>query len=488
MSDFNELGASSANAFFEDLEKLLVSEIAKKPDNRALQLKLAELYSQTARITDFVAVARRIRELAGRHPERSDEWLRVLNMGRSLCPDEPLFTLSPSSGFAFEAPREEPPRHTRIGEEPRFKKPLEELATAYDQVRRDPRFIAELDTEIMQIAGAPSALQWLQRLSEQVGGAQIYVKRDDIGTRLSHITSAVVGQALLAKRMGKRALISFSRNGRSGVLVASIAARLGMKATVYMSAEQIAVQRSNVFRMWLCGADVQEAESGGRIGGDIRKAAFEDWARRAQDSLLIMGLDAGPHPYPMLTLELTSLVGRECRRQLYAQTRQAPDLVVARGGENADAIGLFPAFLQAAKTRLVCVTPAEPFDSPSPDSTRTAHQLDITEQQSLSIQTQQRATQILEGMDYPRVAREHAWLRATGRVEDAQIGAAAAKKAIRDMSHFEGIIPAIETAYAIAWACQTAARMPRDQTVMVLMAENVDKYIWDIGRAMGIPL
>ncbi len=477
----------SPSAFYEDLEVLLKEEMRQQPEKLDIRLKLAELYSQTHRVSDFIQHARRTRAFVT-NPKNSQEWRQILTMGRMLQPGEPLFNELADEAIEFITPQAvtQTANYSRIGDEARFKKPLEDLAAAYEEVRKDVRFLAEFDAEMVQVAGYPSPLEPARRLSEYLGGAQIYLKRDDMGSRLSHITSVIVGQALLAKRMGKKTLIATSHNGRSGVLVASVAARLGLQAIIFMNAEQMQIQRSNVFRMWLCGADVQEADPKNR---DIRKAAFDHWARFTNETFLVMGLDAGPHPYPMMMLEFTSLIGRECRRQIHAHIKKAPDVIVARSGENADAIGLFPSFLKAASTRLVCVGASDTFAG-----------VDITaaspknpgiynpSQQPLTMKEEKQAARILEGLEYPSVVRETAWLKATGRVEYVEAQSMAAKKAITDLSRCEGIIPAIETAYALAWACQEASTMSKDQSVVVFLGENVEKNIWEIGKAMGVPL
>jgi tryptophan synthase beta chain len=264
---------------------------------------------------------------------------------------------------------------------------------------------------------------------------------------------------------------------------------MGLKAVIFMHSEQMQIQRSNVFRMQLSGADVQEVDMKKRVGGDIRTAAFDHWARFTNDTFLVMGLDAGPHPYPMMMLEFTSLIGRECRRQIHAHIKKAPDIVVARAGENADAIGLFPAFLKALGTRLVCVGATDSFAGVD-IATSNPKNLGVfnPSQPSLTMQEGKQAARIMEGLDYPSVARETRWLKASGRVEFVKTKSSAAKKAIHDLSRCEGIIPAIETAYALAWAFEAAASMSRDQTIVVYLGENVEKDIWEIGKAMGTPV
>lgn len=476
-------------AFYEDLEKLLQQQLKQQPHLLDLRLKLAELYYETRRVEEFVRGARQMRNYVS-NPGKSEEWRKVTSMGRMLAPAESMFNEAPGDSIPFIASTAAAQKaaYSRIGDEERFKKHLQLLADSYEEIRKDPRFVSELDMELMQTAGHPSSLQPARRLSQHIGGAQIFLKREDLGARVATLTSAVVGQAPLAKRMGKKTLVAASGNGRSGVLIASIAARLGLDAVIYMDAEQKRLQASNVFRMWLMGANVTEADLKRYKTADLRNAAFDHWASNARDCFLVMGLDAAPHPYPMMTLEFASVVGRECRRQLNLQTRKIPDLLVARAGNNADAIGFFPPFLKASATRLVCVEGADTFEDDSSRSRRSAAANFSPLDQPLTMQERQQAAVIMEGMDYPRVTREHAWLKASGRVEYVRTTPAAAKRAISDLSRHEGIITAIQTAYAMAWACQAAKEMSREQTIVVLLAENVDKNIWEIGKAMGVPL
>lgn len=470
-----------SGAFYDDLEKLLVQQVAKQPQLLDLRLRLAELYYETRKVPAFLEQARYMHGQI-RNAAESEEWRKVLSMGRMLAPSNGLFAEAPiGDKIEFIGSRSITPKqaYVRIGEDERFRKPLAEIAEGYEAVRKDPRFLAELDSEMIQSAGHPSSLQFAARLTAHLGGARIYLKREDINTQPSHLLAAVLGQALLAKRLGKKTLIAFSPTGRSGVVVASVASRLGLQAEIFMDSEQMQLQSGSVFRMWLMGAHVNEGGLGRKREGGVRAEVWDFWARNTADSFPVMGLDAAPHPYSMLTLELASIAGRECRRQLYAIDKKAPDLLVARDGDNADAIGLFPPFLRATGTRLVCVEAQDDLGEAAPQGNST---------QPLNLKEQQRAAAIMEGMDYPRTTREHAWLKASGRVEYVKGNVAQAKRAVYDVSKHEGVIPAIQTAYALGWACQEAARMRPDQSLIVIVAESVDKNIWQIGKAMGIPI
>jgi tryptophan synthase beta chain len=327
VANSNSGSGQKVGAFYEDLEKLLSQQIKQQPQMLDLRLKLAELYYETRRGDEFLRQARQMRAHV-RDPLQSDEWRKVASMGRMLLPGEDLFREPLGETIEFIAPKAVAPQnnYTRIGDEERFRQPLQQLAESYEEIRKDPRFIAELDSELIQSAGHPSSLQPARRLSKQIGGAQIYFKREDLRVRTAYLTSAIVGQALLAKRMGKKTLAMGSTNGRGGVILAAIAARLGLHAIVYMDPEQMKLQAGNVFRMWLMGASVTEANLGRYQSPDVRKAAWDHWGANHKDCFLVMGLDAAPHPYPMMSMEFASVVGRECRRQLYVTEKKVADI------------------------------------------------------------------------------------------------------------------------------------------------------------------
>ncbi len=484
----NEELSPVTTTFYDDLEKLLEQQISKQPNLMNLRLRLAELYYETRRTEDFLRQARQMRALI-KGSVNVEEWRKVVSMGRMIADHDPMFSEAAiGATIEFIAPRAVAAKasYTRIGDDERFRKPLQELSEGYTEIRKDPRFINELDFELIQTAGHPSSLQHARRLSQHLGGAQIYLKREDLPTQPSHMTAAVVGQALLARRMGKKTLVASSPNGRSGALIASVAARLGLKALIYMDAEQMQLQSSNVFRMMMMGTHVTAPDNSRHKSPDIRRAAWDHWGDHPGECFLVMGLDAAPHPYPMMTLEFASATGRECQRQLYSINKKIPDLLVARAGDNADAIGFFPPFLKALKTRLVCVDAPDHLDnvagglSSKDDSTSHANPLTLQEQQLANV--------IMEGMDYPRVKREHNWLKASGRVEYVKTTATAARQAINNLSLYEGIIPAIQTSYALAWAFQEAAKLTPEQSVVIMMTEKVDKNIWQVGKALGVPL
>ncbi len=477
-------------SFHDQLEGVLIEQLKTQPGNQGARLKLLELYFESHRITPFLRVAK---ELADQTPNKaaSPEWQKCASMGRMLIPDESLFSAHGSDRIEFvgagygAAPAQNMAPVRRLGDDTRFTRHFEELAAVFESaVRANPPFQAAFDMELTYLARRPSSLLHARRLSASLGGAQIYFKREDLSPRDTQLIISVVGQALLAQRLGRKTLVTYTLDGRRGVVTASIAARLGMQAVVFMDNDKSSRHTANVFRMWLRGADVMPTDDE-RTGGaqEARESALKYWARHPADSLMIFGLEGAPEPYPMMAREFASVIGRECLRQVRVAAKRAPDLVVARGGSNADALGLFPPMIPDPQIRLVCVEPLH--EHGEMDLSPTAH--DPT-RQHLAPDKHKVAQSILDGLEYPSVVREHRWLRETGRVEYVKHTLEAAKKAIRDLSFFEGITPAIETAHALAWTCQAAAAMQPEQAVVLMMAEDSDKEIWDIGRLMGAPI
>ena len=470
-----------STSFYGDLEKLLRTQLEQEPRSKDLRIKLLELYFETARPEEYLREARFLAQDI-RDKSSSPEWQRAANMGRMLLPDHELFRLAIGDKVDFI---EQSPATVRQRVKKRFGEShasyFERLLKDYETVRTDPKFLAELDLQLVHVANRPSSLMHAPRLSEAGNGAQIYFKREDLSPAGSYLTISVVGQALLAKKLGRKTLVSSSSNGLRGVITASVAARLGLKCVIYMDGKDMHLQSSNVFRMWLMGATVTAADPHTYHKGDVRETALAHCAREP-GSFMVLGLDAAPQPYPMMGLEFAAVIGRETRRQL-AGARRVPNLLVARAGENADAIGFFQPFLREAQPRLACVATRSEFTrEEKPGAIRDPFKA------PMSAAEKQRAGVIMEGMEYPSVTREHAWLQASGRVDYVEVSEDAVKKAISDCGRLEGLIPPIQTAHAIAYGIQEARRMEPTETVVVALRESMDKDIWEIGRAMGIPL
>lgn len=472
--------------FYVQLEKLLLEQLTEQPDSRDLRIQLLELYWETGREADFLREARVFRDTLRGNLD-SPDWRMIASIGRSLSPSSPLFADSDGDNIAFQKPEQTPRQYRRLGEQEEHRKLFDDLLTPYEAASKDPRFLESLDRELLHIGGRPTSLFHADRLSRHLGGAQIYCKREELTAPGTNLMMAIVGQALFARRLGCKTLVTGTVYGQKGVLTASIAARLGMKAVVYMDGTDIPKQSGNVFRMWLSGALVESVDSTKLPSNDIREAALRHWAREPKDSFLVLGLDAGPEPYPSMCRDFVASIGRECRRQVMTMTRRVPDLLVARGSNCADAIGLFPPFIGDARSRLVCIDASSSLVSPrsagkGDEDPFKVHGAPLTEQQ------QRLADAILEGLEYPSVTREHAWLRDSGRVEYVSVGVEDAKRAIHDFSRLEGYVPAIQTAHALAYAGQAARQMSPEQIVLVHINERVEKDIWDIGKAFGIPL
>jgi tryptophan synthase beta chain len=474
---------SQTPSFHEQMENLLVEQLKAQPRNHTARLKLLELYYETGRAGPFL---RQAEEMSSFTPDKaaSPEWQKCLSMGRMLLPEAPLFNTAGTDRIEFVGagfsvtPPEEKPQVRRLADDVRFTRHFEELAQAFDAARENPPFQARLDLELTYLARRPSPLLHAQRLSQKLGGAQIYLKREDTSPRDTQLLISVVGQALLAQRLGRKQLVTPTIDGRRGVATASIAARLGMEAVVFMDQERNSRHSGNVFRMWLLGANVMPSTEERGEAQDAREAALKYWSRNADKAMMIFGLEGAPEPYPRMAREFAATIGRETLRQCRLYAKRPPDLVVTRGGNNADALGLLPALVPEKAIRLACV---------EPEAQQALEELDPTKY-GLSADKRRVAHGILEGMDYPSVVREQRWLRETGRVEYIKASLEAAKSAIRDLSYHEGIIPAIETAHALGWACQAAAQMKPEQVVVVMVAEDVDKDMWDIGRLMGAPV
>ena len=480
--------ASAAHNVHGALEQLLLAQLKEQPGALPARMQLLELYFETHRRDDFLRQANQLySQLRERAPASSD-WQKCVSMGRMLSPDVALFResgdriafIDPALAGSQVGAREE----RRFGRDPRQEQLFQNFAEECAPLLRDPTFIAELDHELLNVARRPSSLLHLRRLSQQLGGAQVFLKREDHSPANTHLTIAVVGLALAAKRLKRRALVAGTIDGRRGVIASLVAARQGLESIVYMDAENVHRHSGNVFQMWMMNAHLQTVDSSVYRNGDIREAALEHWSRNMRDCVPVVGLDAAPEPFPSLTRECIAVIGRETRRQVMAVTRRQPDLLVARGGHTSDAIGFFTPFVRDGTTRLACVS------SDGKAAITAAGKSDTgfdPSRQRLTAGEQAKAKTILEGLEYPSVIREHQWLRASGRVESVVVTQEIAKGAIRELSHAEGLIPSLDTAHALGWALHQARTMRPDQSVVVMFAEDSAKDLWDLSRLMGVP-
>ncbi|MCE5394147.1 MAG: tryptophan synthase subunit beta [Acidithiobacillus sp.] len=371
---------------------------------------------------------------------------------------------------------------------------LEELQTGYRQAMQDPAFLAELHSELRQFVGRPNPLYHARRLSEQLGGAQIYLKREDLNHTGAHKINNAVGQALLARRMGKRRIIAETGAGQHGVASATVATRYGMECVVYMGAEDIQRQASNVYRMRLLGATVVPVHSGSKTLKDALNEALRDWVSNVENTFYLIGTVAGPHPYPEMVRNFHRVIGDEAKAQCLEQTGRLPDVCIACVGGGSNAIGLFYPFVEDEEVRLIGVEAgglgldsgkhAAPLNAGRPGvlhGNRTYVMADDDGQIEAT-------HSISAGLDYPGVGPEHAFLKDIGRADYVTVTDGEALAAFHRLGRVEGIIPALETAHAIAYALQLAPQMRREQTIIVNLSGRGDKDIHTVAALEGIVL
>ena len=370
--------------------------------------------------------------------------------------------------------------------------PLEELNAAYVRYLRDPAFQAELDADLAHYVGRPSPLYHAQRLSQELGGAQIYLKREDLNHTGAHKVNNTVGQALLAKRMGKRRIIAETGAGQHGVATATVAARLGMECVVYMGAEDIRRQALNVYRMKLLGATVVPVTSGSRTLKDALNEAMRDWVTNVDSTFYIIGTVAGPHPYPAMVRDFQAIIGRETRAQCIQQAGRLPDALIACVGGGSNAIGLFYPFLndtgvalygvEAAGEGLATGRHAAPLNAGRPGVLHGNRTYLMEDEDGQIIETHS----ISAGLDYPGVGPEHAWLKDIGRATYVSATDAEALHAFHRLTRTEGILPALESSHAVAYALQFAPTLPPDRIIVVNLSGRGDKDIHTVAAHEGI--
>lgn len=370
--------------------------------------------------------------------------------------------------------------------------PLEELEQAYHKYINDPEFIAEYEYDLKHFVGRPSPLYHAQRWSEQLGGAQIYLKREDLNHTGAHKVNNTVGQALLAKKMGKRRVIAETGAGQHGVATATVAARYGMECVVYMGAEDIKRQAINVYRMKLLGATVVSVEAGSKTLKDALNEAMRDWVTNVDDTFYIIGTVAGPHPYPAMVRDFNAVVGREARQQCLEQTGKLPDSLVACVGGGSNAIGLFHHFLDDKDVAIYGVEAA----GDGIETGRHAAPLNAGKSGVLhgnrTYLMEDKYGQIIEthsisaGLDYPGVGPEHAWLKDIGRANYVSVTDVEALKAFHELTRIEGIIPALESSHALAYTTKLAPEMDKDAIIITNLSGRGDKDIHTVAALEGI--
>jgi tryptophan synthase beta chain len=372
--------------------------------------------------------------------------------------------------------------------------PLDELTAAFEKYLRDPEFLAELDSDLTHFVGRPSPLYYAERWSNQIGGARIYLKREDLNHTGAHKINNTVGQALLAKRMGKRRVIAETGAGQHGVASATVAARLGMDCVVYMGSEDIKRQAINVYRMKLMGAEVVPVDSGSKTLKDALNEALRDWVTNVDDTFYIIGTVAGPHPYPAMVRDFQAIIGRETREQAMQMTGRLPDALVACVGGGSNAIGLFYPFINDTAVAMYGVEAggdgletgrhAAPLCDGKPGVLHGNRTYLMEDPDGQIIETHS----ISAGLDYPGVGPEHAWLKDTGRAKYVAITDQEALAAFHHLTRTEGILPALESSHALAYTSRLAAQMSPDQSIVVNLSGRGDKDVATIARIEGIEI
>jgi tryptophan synthase beta chain len=371
---------------------------------------------------------------------------------------------------------------------------LDELTDLYNRMRTDGDFLRELDRDLADYVGRPSPLYFAERLTRQLGGAQIYLKREDLNHTGAHKVNNTIGQALLAKRMGKPRVIAETGAGQHGVATATIAARLGLECDVYMGQADVERQSPNVYRMKLLGARVIPVQSGTKTLKDALNEALRDWVTNVDTTHYIIGTVAGPHPFPMMVRDFQSVIGREARAQILAATGRLPDVLVACVGGGSNAVGLFYPFIDDVGVRMVGVEAAglglasgqhaAPLNDGRVGILHGNRTYLMQDDDGQIIATHS----ISAGLDYPGVGPEHAYLKDIGRAEYAAATDDEAMSAFRLLNRTEGILPALESSHAIAWVLREAPSMPKDSIIIVNLSGRGDKDIPTVAALDGITL
>ena len=369
---------------------------------------------------------------------------------------------------------------------------LTELREAYEVAQADPAFRAEFEYELTHYVGRPSPIYHARRWSGLLGGAQIYLKGEDLNHTGAHKINNCIGQALLARRMGKPRVIAETGAGQHGVATATVAARYGMECVVYMGSEDIRRQAANVYRMKLLGAKVVPVESGSKTLKDALNEAMRDWVTNIGNTFYIIGTVAGPHPYPMMVRDFQAVIGEECKVQMPELAGRQPDAVIACVGGGSNAMGIFYPYIPVASVKLIGVEASgHGLESGKHSASLTAGRSGVLHGNRTYL-LQDENGQVIEthsisaGLDYPGVGPEHAWLKDSGRAEYATITDAEALQAFHDLCHYEGIIPALESSHALAHAAKLAPTLAADKILLVNLSGRGDKDMHTVAEKSGI--
>lgn len=371
---------------------------------------------------------------------------------------------------------------------------IEDLRLSYDKYRNDPDFLAEFEYELKHFVGRPTPVYHARRWSEELGGAQIWFKREDLNHTGAHKINNSLGQALLARRMGKRRIIAETGAGQHGVATATVCARYGMECVVYMGSEDVKRQSPNVFRMKLLGATVVPVESGSKTLKDALNEAMRDWVTNVDDTFYIIGTVAGPHPYPMMVRNFHSVIGQESIEQMPLYAGRQPDYVLACVGGGSNAMGIFHPYIPYENTKLVGVEAAgEGVETGKHSASLTAGRVGVLHGNRTYV-LQDENGQVAEthsvsaGLDYPGVGPEHAWLKDSGRASYVSVTDDEALASFHHCCQIEGIIPALETSHALAYAAKLAPTLSKDQVILINLSGRGDKDINTVAQRAGMVL
>lgn len=453
------------DALVEELERMLSEQLLLNPDDLKLRLRLARVHAQRQRKDAFLGEAQAIHRLV-KGEKKHPALMQIADLAGKLGVDLELISK-----------RSEASHQRRLGEDQASRDYFLHLEGRYRELSSKASLVQALDRVLLRNFNRPSSLMHAQRFSDNNGGAQIALKREDLLGSGTKLVMAVTGQVVMARLLGYKVVVTGSQNLRTGVLMASMAARLGLGAVVYVNERQANQNSAAVLHMRCVGARIESVDS----RQSARDEAVDDCIRSEDHHFLVMGVDAAPAPFPELNQQLISALGREIRVQCQGMFKRTPDMLVARGSTTADAFGFFDPYFDQAGTRLVAV---EVHDSLKPESS--ANDGDPFKRNvQLSAAQLKQAETILEGSEYPAVRREHAKYKGSGRVEYTSGSSTDAQAAIKGFARHEGLILPIRTAYAVGWAAREAREMDKDQVVIVNMVESYDKDLREVAGALG---
>ncbi len=448
----------------EELERMLNEQLLVNPDDVKLHLRLAQVYAQRKRRDAFLGEAQDIHRLTkgdDKHPAMH----QIHQLAGKLGVDPNIISL-----------RSDANHQRRLGEDQASREYFEHLDSRYRELNGKPGLVQSLDRVLLRNFNRPSSLMYAQRFSDINGGAQIALKREDLLGNGTKLIMAVTGQVVMARLLGYKVVVTGSQNMRAGVLMATMAARLGLGAVIYINQRYGTQSTTAILHMRCLGARIETADS----YQSARDEAVEACTRNPERHFLVMGVDAAPNPYPELNQQLISGLGREVRAQSQAMFKRPPDALVSRGSSSADAFGFFDPFLDQADTRLVAVEGRDTLTEESQDDTSA-----FSRTMQLSNSQLQQAETILEGSEYPSVRREHAKYKASERVEYVKGSSHDAQAVLKGFARHEGLILPIRTAYAIGWAARAARDMDKDKLIVINMVEAYDKDLREVANVLG---